>query len=128
MRCKQIGKEVVYVGESARTGERRGGNHSREEHGEELQPVDWKMKVLRRYKTPVQRQIAEALRIEKKSITAEELLNKKGEWNGMKLPRMRLESLENEKKDVEEIQDKQYLKKGKEETKKKLRENWKEKD
>ena len=51
------------------------------------------MKVTRKFKTPLERQIAEALEIERKTWSSDELLNKKGEWNGTKVPRLRLESV-----------------------------------
>ena len=52
------------------------------------------MKVLKKYKTPLERQIGEALEIERRSWTADCLLNKKEEYNGTKIPRLRLESVE----------------------------------
>ena len=109
--CKKKGKEVVYVGESARTGQMRGEDHltdlgtkregkplwqhTDEEHGGVAREEDFKMKVLNKFKTPLERQIAEALEIETRSWTADLLLNKKGEWNGVKIPRLRIESHDN---------------------------------
>ena len=55
------------------------------------------MKVLKKFKTPLERQIGEALEIERRSWSADLLLNKKGEWNGTRIPRLRLESVEEEK-------------------------------
>ena len=52
------------------------------------------MKVLKKYKTPLERQIGEALEIERRSWTADCLLNKKEEYNGTKIPKLRLESVE----------------------------------
>ena len=96
------------MGESARTGHKRGENHindllhrkegkplwvhSRDMHDSKLVGEDFKMKVVKRYKTPLQGQIGEALMIKRKGITSDILMNKKGEWNGGKIPRIRLES------------------------------------
>ena len=79
LKCKGNNKITSYVGESSRTGHRRGANHvqdllkkregkplwvhSYEEHNGILMVEDDKMKVLRRYRTPLQRQIGEALEI-----------------------------------------------------------------
>ena len=99
-----------YVGESSRTGHRRGANHANDlvgrregkplwdhsvdKHGGKLELEDFKMKVLRKYKTPLQRQIGEALEIERKAWSNDILLNSKGEWNGTRVPRLRLQSEE----------------------------------
>ena len=71
----------------------------------QLEPTDWKMKVLRKFKSPLQRQIAETLRIEKRGLTADQLLNQKGEWNGVRLPRIRLESVHEKEEESEENAD-----------------------
>ena len=100
LRCKETGTKTCDVGESARTGHKHGEdhledlegkregkplwNHSREEHAGQLTGVDFKMKVLRSYKTPLQRQIGEALAIEKYSITSDILLNSRGSGMGPK--------------------------------------------
>ena len=42
----------------------------------------------------MQRQIGEALLIEKRSLTGDTVLNKKEEWNGTRVPRLRLESVQ----------------------------------
>ena len=49
------------------------------------------MKVLKTYKSPLQRQIGEALLIEKKGLVNDILMNSKGEWNGTQTPRVRFE-------------------------------------
>ena len=70
---------TTYIGESSRTGHARGNNHlkdllkrregkplwvhSEEEHRGELKPEHYKMKLVRKYRTPLQRQIGEALEI-----------------------------------------------------------------
>ena len=80
-----------YMGESSRTGFMRGEDHvedlqakrdnkplwehSREAHGGVLGEVDYKMKVVKTYRTPLQRQIGEALLIEKRKVTNDILLN-----------------------------------------------------
>ena len=108
LKCRANKKETIYVGESARTGQCRSGDHlsdlkgriegkplwchSVEDHEGMHVDEDFKMKIVRKYRTPLQRQIGEALQIEKKAWTADILLNKKGEWNGTKIPRLRLES------------------------------------
>ena len=117
LKCKEKNRVVEYVGESSRTGFDRGDNHlvdlrseregkplwqhSQEEHGGLLVSEDFKMKVLKKYKTPLERQIGEALEIERRTLTADVLLNKRGEWNGTRVPRLRLESIEEE---VEQVQ------------------------
>ena len=52
------------------------------------------MKVLRRYKTPLERQVGEAVEIEKRSCSSDVLMNKKDEYNRIRMPRLRLESVE----------------------------------
>ena len=105
LKCKEAMKSTIYVGESARTGQCRGEDHlsdlrskrqgkplwthSEEDHDGKLQNGDFKMKVVKKYCTPLQRQIGEALLIEKRSWTCDTVLNKKGEWNGTRVPRLR---------------------------------------
>ena len=114
-----------YMGESARTGHRRGSNHiqdllnkkegkplwehSREVHEGELKESDYKMVVTRRYKTPLQRQIGEALEIERRRWKNDHLLNSKSEWNGNKIPRLRLASVEEEIDNAENESDKEEV-------------------
>ena len=87
-------------------GNRREGKplwqHAQEVHLGVLKEEDWKMKVLRKFKTPLERQISEALEIERRSWSADELLNKKGQWNCTKLPRLRLESQDETREQVED--------------------------
>ena len=112
LQCKQEHLVSSYVGESTRTGHRRGDNHvkdllnkregkplwehSKEFHEGKLKEEDFKMVVTRRFKTPLQRQIGEALEIERKRWKNDLLLNSKSEWNGTKMPRLRLASVEEE--------------------------------
>ena len=85
LRCKELGVVASYVGESSRTGYMRGEDHaddlgarregkplwehSRESHEGTLSFMDYNMEVLKTYKTALQRQIGEALLIEKRSLT-----------------------------------------------------------
>ena len=73
--------------------------HSREAHGGTLCEEDFQMKVLKTYRTPLQRQIGEALLIESMSWTCDLVLNNNGEWNGRKVPRIRLESVESKEEE-----------------------------
>ena len=73
LKCKEGGTTAEYVGESARTGERRGcehlrdlrnkkdgkplWDHSKEHHEGKVLDVDFKMKVLRKFKIPLEMQI-----------------------------------------------------------------------
>ena len=138
LKCKDNKMNTVYVGESANTGQCRGENHlsdlrrkrsgkplwdhSEEEHGGGLQSGDFRMKVVKKYNTPLQRQIGEAMLIEKRGWTSDLLLNKKGEWNGTRVPRLRLESVEDKDEDLEE----ELL--SRKESRKKLRQQWIRKD
>ena len=63
--------------------------HSKEHHAMEKGCVEFNMKVLRRFKTPLARQISEAVLIE--SSRADQVLNSKGEWGGSRLPRLTVE-------------------------------------
>ena len=79
------------------------------------------MRMVKKYKTPLQRQIGEALLIERRSWTADCLMNKKGEWNGTKVPRIRMESVEEEK----ENEDIEHEERSKErERRSGVRKNW----
>ena len=110
LKCKKEGVTAEYVGQSARTGQRRGcehledlrgkkngkplWDHSLESHGGDTKESDYKMKVLKRYRTPLERQIGEALEIERRGWSADILMNKKDEYNSIRMPRLRLESVE----------------------------------
>ena len=103
--CKKKGKEVEYIGESARTMYDRGNEHLndlltenkgkplwehvKEEHEGEVRTSSFKMKLIKKNKSALQRQIREALEIE--GSGAEVVLNMKGEWNGSRIPRIRVE-------------------------------------
>ena len=85
------------------------------------------MEVLRRFRTPLERQINEALEIERRGWTADVLLNQKEEFNGTRIPRLRLESVETrekavgaEEKDTEKFEKKEIL-----ERKNRMRRDWK---
>ena len=67
----------------------------------EGEKVEFKMKVVRGHKSPLTRQIQEGVEIE--CSTDDLVLNSKGEWNGSRLPRLRIEvgeKLENDDEDV----------------------------
>ena len=59
-----------------------------------LKDTDFKMKILRSFRSPLERQIWEALEIERRGWTADTLMNKKEEFNKLRMPRLRLESVE----------------------------------
>ena len=63
--------------------------HSMEHHQDLETHPPFSMKVLGRYKTALQRQVAEAVFIDNNQ--ADIIMNSKGEWNGSKLPRVVLE-------------------------------------
>ena len=101
--CKVRGVTSEYVGESSRTAFLRGAEHladlaSRseksplwkhctEEHaGVEVQ---FRMRVVRKHRTPLTRQIQESVEIE--NSAANILMNSKGEYNGSRIPRIVVE-------------------------------------
>ena len=109
-----------YTGETSRTGYLRGREHleglSKKNEDNPLwkhcvvahdgEVVDFKMKIVRRHKTPLTRQIHEAVEIQ--YSTAAAVLNSKGEWNGARIPRIVIEVGEEIKdEDKEEIPRKQ---------------------
>ena len=74
--------------------------HMQEEHNGKFDPTWFKMKMEMKHRSALQRQIREALDIEGSS--AEIILNKKGEWNGSRIPRIKIEvadKLDDEEKD-----------------------------
>ena len=95
-----------YYGETGRAANTRGKEHSEgvgrgdinhpivkhmiEHHGgmEKTKP-EWRMRVLRVFKKPLQRQVAEGCLIEKSNI--EMKLNSKSEWHSARLPRLQVE-------------------------------------
>ena len=105
LECKKKGKDVEYLGESARTMYDRGAEHLndlltqakgkplwehvREDHDGEIQTSWFRMKLVKKSRSALQRQIREALEIE--GSGAEVVLNRKGEWNGSRIPRIRVE-------------------------------------
>ena len=138
LKCKEKGNVVEYVGESSRTGHRRGADHladlrngrigkplwdhAEEAHGGDKETGGYKMKVLKKYRTPLERQIGEALEIERRLWTADCLLNKKEEYNGTKIPRLRLESIEIREEDAMENPDDD--KKNRKDRRNRMRSSW----
>ena len=66
--------------------------------------------MLRDTEPPLQRQIGESLLIEKRGITADNLVNQKGEWNGSRVPRLRINSIENKECSREEEENSDSIK------------------
>ena len=103
--CKEEKKEVIYVGETARTMYDRGLEwissirredasnpmvaHAREAHPSN--PLEFSMDILKMAKTPLIRQITEAQLITEKAGEAQTILNSKGEWGQNLPPRLILE-------------------------------------
>ena len=69
-------------------------SHSSEFHNGDLKEIDFKMKVKKKYRSALQRQIGEVLAIERGSWIHDVLMNRKGEWNCQKIPRLRVEETE----------------------------------
>ena len=98
--CKQEGVESVYIGETSRTLRERYGEHhgGREEannhmHSHEAThhggvPANYQAKALKSYKTPMERQIAEAIKIKLLSKTKANIMNNKLEYNACILPEL----------------------------------------
>ena len=63
--------------------------HAREDHEGEMRREWFKMTMVKKHQTALQRQIREALAIE--GSGADVILNKKCEWNGSRIPRLRVE-------------------------------------
>ena len=64
--------------------------HMMEKHEDKLEESEpqWRMRVMRAFRKPLQRQVAEAVTIEKSKI--EYRLNSKGEWMGARIPESKL--------------------------------------
>ena len=103
-------KEMVYIGESARTGFERAEEHETDyakatedshmykhwqtEHEAEDRPT-FSMRILRRHKSAFVRQINEAVLIEMHSVK-DNILNSKSEYNRCQLPRLNVKMGEND--------------------------------
>ena len=103
--CKERGKERTYEGESSRNTYLRGREHLREyekktensvmykhvmkEHEREEDEVKFQMKVVGRFKNPLNRLIDESVRIQRKNPSS--LLNSKSEFHGPAIRRKVLE-------------------------------------
>ena len=104
--CQECGgrsKKSEYTGETSRTAYLRGREHLEglaeekednplwkhclSDHGGEK--VGFRMKVLRGHRSPLTRQIHEAVQIQ--YSTADVVMNSKGEWNGARIPRVVIE-------------------------------------
>ena len=116
--CKMVGKERIYIGESARSSFERGEEHERdyknekeeshmhchavEEHGMDQDKPMFSMEIVRCHKTPLYRQLHEAILISKNEPIA---LNSKTEYNRCLLPRLSVMMGETEKKPSENNKD-----------------------
>ena len=106
LRCAHEGKTMVYIGESSRTGYQRGLEHLRGLRDQlDASPL-WKhqlvahkgeetaytMEVEETFRTPLERQVAEGVRInlQKKGLS----MNSKSEWGQPGIPRITLEDKE----------------------------------
>ena len=101
--CLDMGVAAKYYGESARTPYLRGREHlqgqARQHEDNPLMKHDqlhhhgvhssYSMKVLRKHKAPLARQVQEATEIDHSN--AQIILNSKGEFNGARIPRITLE-------------------------------------
>ena len=103
--CKERGRDRTYEGESCRTAYIRGKEHIREyerksdksvmfkhvkkEHEGEDGEVQFEMKVVSRFKSAMNRQREESVRIQRKN--PESLLNSKSEYHGPVIKRKILE-------------------------------------
>ena len=99
--CQAQGKDKIYIGESARSSYERGAEHSNdylsevadshmfnhyiEDHNSEGSRPKFSMKVLKCHKTPLYRQVHEAILIAKNEPIT---LNTKNEYNRCLLPRL----------------------------------------
>merc|ERR1712208_107992 len=63
--------------------------HMKEEHEGKVDRYWYKMTMVKKHDTALQRQIREALDIE--GSRADVVLNEKGEWNGSRIPHLRVE-------------------------------------
>ena len=116
--CLTRGTSAEYTGETSRTGYMRGREHweglleEKEdnplwkhcvEHHDNIK-INFKMKIVCGHKSPLSRQIHESVAIE--NCTAKVVMNSKGEWNGSRIPRIRIEVGENIRDEDEEGKDK----------------------
>ena len=106
LQCKEEGKEVLYVGESARSSQERGKEHQDDYnkklekshmekhavscHSGEKRPT-FGMKVVKTHSSALSRQIHEAVRIRRKAKTST-ILNSKSEYSRCQLPRLVVET------------------------------------
>ena len=120
--CREVHqKEKIYIGESARSAFERGNEHLNDykvkkedshmfkhfcdEHSSEVTRPEFKMRVLKCHKTPLYRQVHEAILIaQNEPIT----LNAKNEYNRCLLPRLSVMIGEHENRKDEKARDKQY--------------------
>ena len=103
--CKQRNKQVSYEGETARNAYIRGKEHKREyekksknsvlnkhvlsQHENEKDIVDFEMKVVKKFRNPLNRQIEESIRIRNKP--QDQIMNSKSEFHGPCIKRKILE-------------------------------------
>ena len=101
--CKNEGKDHLYIGESARSAQERGGEHLRDfnrktedshmwkhcssEHPNQKDP-DFEFRILSNHRSALNRQVTEAVMV-RRAGTA--VLNSKGIYNRCKLPRLTVE-------------------------------------
>ena len=117
--CQECSKRMIrseYTGETSRTGYLRGREHldglDKKKEDNPLwkhcavvhngEKVSFKMKIVRSHKTPLTRQIHEAVEINYSS--AANVMNSKGEWNGAKIPRVVIEVGKDIQEDEEDEQ------------------------
>ena len=99
------GTSACYIGESSRSAFQRGAEHARgaskgcpknplvkhhlDSHPDLPEPPPFKMEIMRTFRKPLERMIAEAIEIEagKYDVT----MNSKGEWGSSRLPRLTIE-------------------------------------
>ena len=119
LECEMGGIKAEYQGETSRTAYLRGSEHLQGLENEDEKNALWKhccqehqgrhvkfkMKVLRSHKTPLTRQIQESVEIE--CSLAKIIMNSKGEWNGSRIPRIKIEVGEK----LQEEDDDKYTKK-----------------
>ena len=103
--CKREGLEKVYVGESSRSGYKRGKEHVDDcmkkkddshmwkhmeiDHGGVEKP-DFSFKVVKTFRSSLVCQVSEAVRVESRG----EVLNSKGIYNRCSLPRLTVQQNE----------------------------------
>ena len=110
--CKTAGVEKKYIGETARSGKERAGEHYSNYHRQVSDSHMWKhqmldhdgdearfeFKVLSSYRTALKRQIAEAVAIRR--LGEASLLNSKGVYNRCSLPRLVVEDDRSKEKPI----------------------------